>query len=139
MRDLALKIVRHAFEGKKDLAGEHYINHLKRVEDRLKSKNEEIKTIALLHDLLEDCPEWNEDVLRCFFPKLVVEAVVILTKVKDEDYQDYITRVSESGWATIVKIADLQDNMDVTRLKKLEDRDIKRLQKYIKAYQFLTK
>lgn len=138
MEELAERIVEYSFINRKDLSEIPYILHIKRVRDKLKNKNEEIRVIALLHDLLEDCKEWNEDSLRCFFSKSIVDTVVILTKNKNEEYTDYIKRVSENGYATIVKIADLQDNMDVTRLKKLTDGGIKRLRKYIEAYQFLT-
>ncbi len=138
MIEIAEKIIEHAFRDKKDLAGQPYVYHLKRVADKLKSKNEEIRTVALLHDLLEDCPDWNKEVLKCFFRNSVVDAVDAITKRKGENYQDYIERVYANKYATIVKIADLQDNMKVTRLKELTDNDVERLRKYLSAYQFLT-
>lgn len=136
--DIANKIINHAFKDKKDLSGEPYINHLNRVAKKITPDvNEDVKVIALLHDLLEDCPEWNEDVLRCFFNKQIVDCLVVLTKTKGEDYFNYIEGVSLSGWATKVKLADLEDNMNVSRLKELTQKDFERLQKYIKAYQYL--
>ena len=136
--DTAKKIVEYAFKDKIDLVGEPYIYHLTRVADKLENKNEEIRTVAFLHDLLEDCPEWNKDVLKCFFYGSVVDAVVALTKVKGEDYKSYISRVHANRYATIVKIADLQDNMNITRLNELTEKDVKRLKKYLDAYKFLT-
>ena len=138
MKALALKIVEYAFRDKKDLAGAPYIDHLKRVADKLKNKTEHIQIVALLHDLLEDCPEWNKHVLGCFFYKEIVDAVDAITKRKNEPYNDYINRVSSNSYATVVKIADLQDNMDMTRLKQITDKDVTRLKKYLAAYQFLT-
>ena len=139
MEKLALKIVEHAFKDKVDLAGKPYIEHLKRVRRNLEGKNQDIRTIALLHDLLEDCPEWSEKVLSCFFYEEIVKSVVALTRVDTETYIDYIKRVSEDDCATIVKIADLEDNMDITRLSEITDKDVVRLKKYLKAHQFLTK
>jgi len=137
-RNFALKIVEHAFRDKTDLAGEPYVKHLKRVEQRLSNRNEDIKIVALLHDLLEDCPEWNEQVLRTFFYQEIVDAVVVLTKLKGEAYEDYVMRVSENRYATIVKISDLQDNMNLTRLTTIKDKDVKRLRKYLTAYHYLN-
>ena len=138
MIETARKIVEHAFRDKKDLAGEPYLNHLLRVEEKLKNKNEEIRTVALLHDLLEDCPDWNKEVLKCFFWNSVVNAVDAITKRKGEKYEDYINRVQANRYATVVKIADLQDNMNITRLKEITEKDVARLKKYLGAYQFLT-
>ena len=138
MIETARKIVEHAFKDKTDLAGKPYIGHLNRLEEKLKNKNEEIRTVALLHDLLEDCPDWNKEVLKCFFWSSIVNAVDAITKRKGEKYEDYINRVQANRYATVVKIADLQDNMNVTRLKEITDKDVVRLKKYLGAYQFLT-
>lgn len=136
MIDIALVIVQKAFDGKTDKAGEPYIEHLKRVKDKCADRgiDHEVKTVALLHDLLEDCPEWNEKVLRTFFPDSVVDSVVSLTHKPGESYNDYISRVIKDEWACIVKKADLEDNMDVTRLKSLTKEDFERLKKYHGAY-----
>lgn len=138
MIETARKIVEHAFRYKTDLAGKPYIGHLNRLEEKLKNKNEEIRTVALLHDLLEDCPDWNKEVLKCFFWNSVVNAVDAITKRKGEKYEDYINRVQANRYATVVKIADLQDNMNITRLKEITEKDVARLKKYLGAYQFLT-
>lgn len=129
-KDLALKIAEHAFNDKKDLAGRPYIEHLRRVASNAPNG---LFIEAILHDLLEDCPEWNEDVLRALFPRDTVDIIVVLTKGKDEEYFDYIHRVSENHYATQIKRIDLKDNLDVTRLEALEQKHFERLQKYHKA------
>lgn len=131
MRDTAFQIVSEAFAGKTDKAGKPYIEHLIRVAGYMGS--DELKTIALLHDLLEDCPEWTEEKLDKIFSRRVVMSVVDLTRGK-ESYEAYIDRVIENPWARLVKMYDLIDNMDVTRLSELTDKDIERLRKYHKAY-----
>jgi len=135
LKRLALQIAIKAFYDKKDLAEEPYITHLKRVASNVHST----KYIpAILHDLLEDCPEWNEDSLRAIFNNDDVLTIVTLTKGKDEDYEAYIERVSQDWKAKEIKIADLKDNLDTTRLKVLDEKHFKRLQKYHKALKKLT-
>ncbi len=132
-KELALKIAEHSFQGKKDLAGMPYINHLKRVANSFHDR-EHLFIIALLHDLLEDCPEWNEKSLRALFGKNIVDSVVVLTRKRDWDYDDYISQILTDAWAIEVKKADLLDNMDITRLTEIKLSDYARLQKYHKAY-----
>ncbi len=82
IKELALQMAEKAFEGKTDKSGQHYINHLLRVAERYNS--DEIYTVAILHDLLEDCPEWTEKNLKCIFEDKIVNAIVVLTKKKGE-------------------------------------------------------
>lgn len=124
----ALDIVSEAFKGKKDKGGNDYIWHLKAVSDKF--INKDYKTVALLHDLLEDCSEWNINRLRLEFPKHICDCVVILTKIKWETYSEYIERVKKDRICIEVKIADLEHNMDLTRLKEITDKDLKRMAKY---------
>ena len=136
MKDLALKIIKISFRDKKDKAGEPYVNHLVRVSNAVPDYglNKELKIIALLHDLLEDCPEWSEKALRALFTDDIVDRVVLLTRKPDQTYHEYITEVLKDGWATVVKQHDLEDNMNITRLNDLTQEDFERLKKYHKAY-----
>lgn len=136
MIETALKIIEKAFAGKTDKAGRPYIEHLKRVSENCPNIgiNKEVKVIALLHDILEDCTEWNEKSLRMFFSDEVVDSVIALTHKKGQTYYEYITQVLGDSSATIVKKHDLEDNMNITRLKELTKDDIERLKKYHKAY-----
>lgn len=133
--ELALKIARNAFKDKTDKSGKPYIGHIERVASHFTNG---MKIIAILHDLLEDCPEWTEGAIRNLFTDNIADTVVILTKEKGEDYEDYIERISHDVWAKQIKVKDLEDNMNITRLKELTDKDIERLKKYHKAYLKLT-
>lgn len=137
IRELAFEIARNAFKNKTDKGGKPYFDHLERVAIKFKD-DEFLYPIAILHDLIEDCPEWNETSLRHLFPENIVSTIVVLTKQKGEDYFDYIDRINQSSWATKVKIQDLRDNMDITRLKEITNKDYERLSKYLKAYKILT-
>ena len=137
MIDKAIKIVEQAFHDKVDKGGHPYLHHLIRVGGKLEKTDEIV--VGLLHDLLEDCEEWTEDDLRLEFPTNIVDAVVCLTKIKGEKYSDYLNRVKNNPLSLVVKISDLEDNMDITRLKELTSKDFERLQKYHKAYNELKK
>ena len=134
----AWEIVEKAFESKSDLSGEPYIKHIQRVHQAVCHRNKDVQSIAILHDLLEDCEEWNEKILRTFFYEEIVDAVVALTKGKNEDYSEYIKRVSENNYAVIVKRADLKDNLDASRLIQIKEGDVSRLKKYLLAFQTLS-
>lgn len=139
--ELAYYIAQRAFAHKLDRAKAPYIGHLKRVASKVESSttNQIVLAAAWLHDLLEDCPEWNQKSLLHLFDIDVVGTVMILTKTPEQDYlKDYIPAIKESPWATTIKIADLEDNMDVRRLDKLTPKDLERLNKYHTAYKMLT-
>lgn len=137
MLETARQIFQKAFTNKLDRAGKPYIEHLVRVSQKVPDLGimNEVKTIALLHDLLEDCPEWNEKSLREIFSDNVVDSVVALTRKPNQSYEDFIEQVCLNKWAIIVKKADLEDNMDITRLESLSDKDFQRQEKYKIAYQ----
>ena len=125
-------IVRTAHAEQTDKAGMPYILHPMRVADSLRYSKQ--KTIALLHDVLEDT--WvDEELLHRFFPDDVCNAVVTLTRKDGESYMEYIARIIESGDEDIimVKIADLNDNMNLGRLETVTDEDVERTKKYAKA------
>jgi len=140
MIDLAVDIVKKAFGGKVDKADQPYINHLIRVMNACPNIGNsddycDLKIITLLHDLLEDFPtEWDEGRLRCLFSNNIVEGVIALTHKQGQSYNDYISQILENQLATIVKKYNLEDNMDMTRLKTITTDDINRLKKYHKAY-----
>lgn len=90
---------------------------------------------AMLHDVMEDCPEITRDVLAEKFDKNIADIVVAVTRTKDENYDEYIHRVIFSGTpAMIIKLYDLRHNMDMSRLRVITDKDIERVKKYHNAY-----
>lgn len=145
---IAYEIVQEAFANKVDKSGSPYINHIYIVAEPFtkgemefndKIHNKDLEIVAVLHDLLEDCEEWSIERLRDLgFSEAVLEALIAITKTNKESYSDYIVRVSKNDYATQVKIADLEHNMDITRLNsQLTSDDVKRIEKYHKAYLYL--
>lgn len=125
------------FKDKVDKAGKPYIEHLRRVAYPYSiSMNNTKYAIALLHDIFEDT-DTTEDELLTYVTPFVIDVVKILTRKKDESYMDYIKRIAVDKTATEIKLYDLKDNMDITRLKKITDEDVNRLKKYHKAFKFL--
>lgn len=135
---IAKELAKEKFAGLTDLAGDPYYNHLERVWLLVKESGGDLdqQTIAILHDILEDTPVTMYD-LEEFFNRRVVRAVFDLTRKARESYDEYIGRIRHNDDCIIVKLADLRDNMDVTRLNSITDKDVARLIKYHKAYKAL--
>lgn len=139
----AMTIAEKAFEGIRGKEGEPYIEHIKRVHNKVKKKggDEEQQVIALLHDLVEDIPDWTIDDVKDYFPNRVVKGVKAITKRDGEPYMQYINRVQGNKDATVVKLADLEDNIHRTELNVADEPDetrFSRLDKYKKAYERLS-
>lgn len=97
----------------------------------------EEKTVAYLHDTAEDTKLTYVDLMVLDFSDRVINAVIALTKNKKESYEDYLKRVKANELARAVKLSDLTNNMDLSRLKEITEVDKKRLEKYKKAYKYL--
>ena len=70
------------------------------------------------------------------FPSDIVEAVELLTRIKNINYQDYLKKIKHNKLAKSVKISDLKHNSDLKRLKNVTKYDKKRQDKYLKAIEF---
>lgn len=93
---------------------------------------------AILHDVVEDS-DWTIVQLRDRgFSDEVLHAVDCLTKREGESYKHFVERTSRDPIARKVKIADLEDNMDIRRMETLKSEDLKRLKKYHGAWLKLT-
>lgn len=136
-KKVALKIAETMFANRKDKGGNPYIEHLKFV-----SKNSRLMIgaiIGLLHDLIEDT-SWTLDDLRDLnmFDNVVIDSVELLTKPNDGDYLDYISnQVILSPYAADVKLADLKNNLDISRLNKITQEDTERMAEYRKAQEVI--
>lgn len=130
----AENLVKNLFNDKTDLAGKPYIEHLIFIKDNVETLEEKI--VALLHDAIEDTP-MDYRFLVFMFGTNVAQTVDLLTKDKNEDYFDYIRRIKGHYVASNVKMVDLKHNMDLSKLKNIEDKDRERVKKYEKAMRML--
>lgn len=136
MIDIALAIARKAHAGQVDKAGVDYIQHPLYVASQVKTEQE--KSVALLHDVLEDSDITAADLLAYGLSNEVVTAVQTLTKKKGQSYQDYLEKVKSNDLARVVKLADLKHNSDLSRLKSVSDTDRERVEKYKKGIYYLS-
>jgi (p)ppGpp synthase/HD superfamily hydrolase len=128
----SLEIALRAYSGQKDKAGKTYILHPLRLMNRMESDEE--MAVALLHDVIEDSEMTEQDLLNEGIPTNVVDAVTCITKGSSEDYDDFISRVSKNDLASKIKIVDIEDNINILRLKTLSEKDFKRIVKYHRAW-----
>ena len=135
----AIKIAQKAHKGQTDKFGTPYIGHVMRVMNAGKTYDEKI--VGVLHDVIEDCQEISLDyLLQEDFPDEIVFAIECLTKnPAEQDYTEFVKQTEKSPLAVSVKINDLQDSMDLKRFTQpITNRDLKRLNKYLDAYLYLT-
>ena len=131
----AILIAAEAHKGQTDKAGQPYILHLTRV--MLKGETDEEKICGILHDILEDTNYTKDQLINEGFSENVINAIEAVTKVDGENYQAFIDRIAQDKLAIKVKLNDLEDNMDVKRLKTLTEKDAERITKYIRSYDYL--
>lgn len=132
----AIYIALQAHKGKADKGGGPYILHPLRV--MLAMETTEAKIVAVLHDVVEDSCFTIQQLKQEGFSKKVLDAVSLLTKTENQNYENYISAIKKSSLATKVKLADLKDNMDKSRLKKITEEDLIRIKKYKAAFKQLT-
>ncbi|MBF84581.1 MAG: guanosine-3',5'-bis(diphosphate) 3'-pyrophosphohydrolase [Acidobacteria bacterium] len=132
------KAVEFAFDhhfGQTDKAGANYIFHPKAVAKFVEEMGygDEYVTVAWLHDVVEDC-DVTVDEIREIFGDCIADAVDAVTKRKsgNEKYADYMARVKANPIATVVKLCDYKHNMDLSRLKEVDEVAISRYEKYAK-------
>ena len=123
-----------AHAGQVDKGGHPYIMHPLRV--MLKCKTLEEQIVAVLHDLLEDT-RWSKygvySLEREGLTPVMSAALTCLTRSSGESYEEFIERIALNPLATRVKLADLEDNMDLTRLETIQPHDLSRQKKYQRA------
>jgi (p)ppGpp synthase/HD superfamily hydrolase len=137
MLERAIGIAVEAHKGQLDKGGNPYILHPLRVMMSVDFELEKI--VAVLHDVVEDSNWTFEALLAEGFSNEVIEALKSVTKKSDnEDYDSFIQRAIRNPIGRKVKIADLRDNLDVTRIPDIKERDLQRISKYKKALKTLT-
>jgi hypothetical protein len=132
----AILLAVQAHQGQTDKAGATYMLHPLRVMLKLTAETEMIT--GVLHDVLEDIPWTEADLRREGYPEEILAALDCLTRRTGEAYEDFIRRVAGNPLARKVKLADLEDNLDLGRLATLTEQDQIRVSRYRRAWQTLA-
>lgn len=131
MLNKAIEIANRAHKDQVDKAGAPYILHPLRV--MMAQENEIERICAVLHDVVEDTEITLDDIREEGFSEEIVGALDCLTKRVGESYDDFIDRILGNETACRVKLSDLCDNMDITRIKNPTVKDTERTKKYQEA------
>ena len=132
----ALEISTILFDNQTDKGGAPYILHLLYVYKNVKTKEEKI--IALLHDVMEDKNVTKEELLDIGFSKKIADDIEMLTRVKPCEYSSYIDKIVNNGSkeALEVKLADLKNNIDLSRIENPSIKDKLRVEeRYMPSYE----
>lgn len=133
--DKAARICVTKHSGQRDKTGCAYFQHPMRV--AMRCTTDEQKMVALLHDVIEDCDVTPDELLADGFPQEVVDGVLSVSKKEGESYMDFVARAKQNPLGRVVKLHDLEDNLDVFRLDTLSPEMAARFSKYLSAYRFL--
>ncbi|MFP0198390.1 HD domain-containing protein [Pseudomonas sp. PHC1] len=127
----AIAIAATAHAGQVDKGGAPYILHPLKVMLRMSSLEERI--VAVLHDVVEDCGISLEDLRKEGFSEAVLSAIESVTKMPGESYEDFVERAAQNPIGRVVKLADLEENSDLSRIASPSWEDLERVEKYRRA------
>ena len=128
----AIEIAVTAHKEQVDKAGKPYILHPLRLMFKMQTESEMIA--AVLHDVVEDT-DWTIAKLEAVgFNSAVIAAGKLLTHNKKGPYKKYIEAIKTNKIALNVKLADLEDNLDIKRIAHPKFRDYARIAEYLKYY-----
>lgn len=132
----AIAIAATAHEGQRDKAGAPYILHPLRVMLRVTTVAERIT--AVLHDVVEDCEGWSFERLHAEgFSAEIIDALRAVSKREGEAYEDFVKRACENPIGRCVKLSDLRDNCDLSRISAPNSRDHERIARYRRAIAYI--
>lgn len=131
LKEICFELINEYHKNDLDKGGNPYINHLLSVSNGCNSF--EAKLSGLLHDILEDTPCTKDILAKRGIPKNIIEIIDIVTRKKDESYNDFIDRIilSKNISALELKCADIKDNCNLNRLNNASIEEIKKAEKRI--------
>ena len=136
MTQKALKLCFEAHRDQTDKSGMPYVFHPFHLAEQM--TDEYTVTVALLHDVVEDTDITFEDITGMGFPAEVTDALKLLTHDNSVEYMDYVAKIKHNPIAKAVKLADLSHNSDTSRLDVVDEKALKRVEKYAAAIKLLN-
>lgn len=134
----AIALASDKFKDRNDKSEQPYILHCLHVMYKMPADDIELRIIAVLHDLIEDTDVTIADLRALGYSERVLSALILLTHKHSVSYDEYIKLIATNDDARRVKLADLDHNSRVTRLKGLRKKDHDRLEKYCMAFEYLS-
>lgn len=131
----AMKISFQAHKNQTDKNNIPYIYHPIHLAEQM--TDEKTICVALLHDVVEDTDITFEQLEEEGFSKDIIDALKLMTHEESVPYMDYVREIKTNAIATAVKLADLKHNSDLTRLDVVDEKALKRVEKYKKAIDLL--
>ena len=131
MTKKALKLSFEAHKDQIDKSGMPYVYPPFHLAEQMKDENTTI--VALLHDVVEDTDITIDDIRKMGFNEEVCEALKLMTHDDNVPYIEYVKKLKSNPIAKTVKIADLKHNSDLTRLDTVDEKALKRVEKYKRA------
>ena len=132
----ALRLCFEAHKNQVDKSGMPYVFHPFHLAEQMKDEKNTI--VALLHDVIEDTDYTFEDLMQIGFDDDIIDALRLMTHDDAVPYMTYVASIKENPIACTVKLADLQHNSDLTRLDVVDEKAIKRKEKYAEAIRLLN-
>lgn len=132
---LAMQISFDAHKEQKDKSGLPYIFHPFHIAEHM--SDEITVCVALLHDVVEDTDMTFEKLSELGFTTEIIDALKLLTHDDSVPYMDYVKEIAKNPVAKAVKLADLAHNSDLTRLDIIDEKALKRAEKYKQAMELL--
>ncbi len=129
-RAIEISVEAHSNQMRKN--GDPYILHPLRV--MFRQSTPETMIVAVLHDVVEDTSVNLDDLRDAGFSPVILDAVALLTHGENDPYEIYIDRIASNPLARSVKLADLEDNMNLRELPEVHDYDLERTKKYHSAW-----
>ena len=131
----AIALAASAHSGQVDKAGQPYILHPLRLMLAVTTPDE--RMAAVLHDVVEDTAITLAQLVEVGFPNAVITAIEALTKRPGETRIDAAKRAAANPIARVVKLADVTDNMDLSRIAAPTEKDYARLREYQQVRELL--
>ena len=131
----AMRLCFDAHKDQTDKSGMPYVFHPFHVAEQMTT--EETVVVALLHDVVEDTDYTIADLQEMGFPYAVTDALALMTHTKGVPYMEYVAAIKGNPIATAVKLADLRHNSDLSRLDAVDEKALRRVEKYKKAITLL--
>lgn len=135
MTKKAMKLCFAAHKEQVDKSGLPYVFHPFHLAEQM--EEEDTTIVALLHDVVEDTQVTFADLEEMGFSREVIEAIRLMTHPEGVPYMEYVARIKDNPIARRVKLADLKHNSDLSRLDRVDEKALARVEKYRAAMALL--